>query len=368
MNKLNLGIFIIIQLFLIINTSDILDLEIDSSKFNEDQNEKEKEEEPEPEDKSISLPDKATKCGAKMFFPKEILTKPDTSTSIVVDWTNSQKMTPQTPVKEHLGIVYKSSTFTDGEDKGKKLDLHMNIMYHPDSKEPTKIILLIPGGGFIGCDINSSMLLARQNIQKYNIAIAAIEYHVVGNGFYYDALEDIKDAIEFLKKKQQKYNFDINKLIVMGNSAGGYFTALYTIKNPEGIKCAIDLYGLSDLTKVGIDYDEECYKNHLTQYSSESMYIFGCQSGKGVGEDEKEVQKANPVNYVTGKEPPFLFMHGDSDTVVSNSQTLLVHNKILEKGGKSTRYVLKGDNHGKGGFDSEDFLKVVIEFINNNVK
>ena len=55
---------------------------------------------------------------------------------------------------------------------------------------------------------------------------------------------------------------------------------------------------------------------------------------QGVGDDENEAQKANPVNYVTGKEPPFLFMHGDSDRNVSNSQALLVHNKILEKGGK----------------------------------
>ena len=120
--------------------------------------------------------------------------------------------------------------------------------------------------------------------------------------------------------------------------------------------------------KVGSDYDEECYKLHLTKDSSESMYIFGVRSGKGVGEDEKEVQKSNPVNYVTGKEPPFLFMHGDSDTVVSNSQTLYVHNKILEKGGKSIRYVLKGDNHGKGGFETEELLKIIVEFINKNVK
>jgi hypothetical protein len=61
-------------------------------------------------------------------------------------------------------------------------------------------------------------------------------------------------------------------------------------------------------------------------------------------------------------------MHGDADTRVSNSQTLLVHNKILEKGGKSIRYVLKDDNHGKGGFDTEDLLKVVVDFINNNAK
>ena len=318
-------------------------------------------------DRSINLPGSVGKYGAKLFRPKEIVRKADISSSIEVDWKNSKKMSQQIPEKEDLNIIYKSSICTDGENKGQKLDLHMNIMYHPQSKSPTKIILFIPGGGFLSCDINSSLLLARQNLAKNNLAVAAIEYHVVGNGFYYDALEDIKDAVEFLKKNEKKYNFDINKLIVLGNSAGGYFTALYTIKNPEGIKCAIDLYGLSDLTKVGFDYDEECYKNHLTKHSTESMYIFGCQSGKGVGEDEQEAQKANPVNYVTGKEPPFLFMHGDCDHMVSNSQTFLVHNKILEKGGKSIRYVLKGDDHGRGGFDSEELLNVVLKFIEDNV-
>jgi len=322
----------------------------------------------EVKDNSITFPKYPNKYGAIMFDPKEIVTKPDTSTSIVVNWRDSKQMSPVTPEKEDLNIVYKSSTFTDGDEKGQKLELHMNIMYHPNSKEPTKIVLFIPGGGFMKCDINSSLLLCRQNLQKYNMAVAAIEYHVVGNGLYSDALEDIKDAIEFLKKNEKKYNYDINKLIVLGNSAGGYFTALYCTKYPKGIKCAVDLYGLSDLTKVGIDYDEECHKNHLTKYSTESMYIFGCRSGKGVGEDEKEAQKANPVNYVDGNQPPFLFMHGDADTRVSNSQTLLVHNKILEKGGKSIRYVLKDDNHGRGGFDTEDLLKVVVEFINDNVK
>ena len=159
---------------------------------------------PEVIDKSIMFPGGADKYGAVMFDPKEIVTKPDTSTSIVVDWTNSKKMSPETPEKEDLNIIYKNTFVTDGENKGQKLDLHMNIMYHPSSKDPTKIILFIPGGGFIRCDINSSIIVTRQNLQKYNFAVAAIEYHVVGNGFYYDALEDIKDAIEFLKKKTKK--------------------------------------------------------------------------------------------------------------------------------------------------------------------
>ena len=77
-------------------------------------------------------------------------------------------MSPQIPEKEDLNIIYKSSICTDGENKGQKLDLHMNIMYHPQSPSPTKIILFIPGGGFLSCDINSSLLLARQNLAKNN--------------------------------------------------------------------------------------------------------------------------------------------------------------------------------------------------------
>ena len=105
-------------------------------------------------DKSITFQNEANKYGAKMFEPKEIISKPDTSTSIVVDWKNSKKISPQITEKEDLNIVYKNSIYTDGENKGQKLDLHMNIMYHPSSKEPTKIILFIPGGGFMRCDIN----------------------------------------------------------------------------------------------------------------------------------------------------------------------------------------------------------------------
>ena len=306
------------------------------------------------------------KCGAQMFRPKEIKVKPDISTSIVVNWKNSEKMTRKTSEKEDLNLVYNTSVYTDTEDEGKPLQLHMNIMYHPKATEPSKIILVIPGGGFIGCNINTTLLLLRQNLQYNGFAVAAIEYHVVGNGFYYDALEDINNAIKYLKENKKKYNIDIKNLIILGNSAGGYLTALYTIKNPEGIKCAVDLYGLSDLTKVGSDYDEECYRNHLTPNSSESMYIFGCYSGIGVGDNETEVQKANPVNYVTGKVPPFLLMHGDVDKTVSNSQTLLVHNALLEKGVSSIRYVLEGDEHGRGGFDSVDTLNTIIKFINSH--
>ena len=79
-------------------------------------------------DKSISLPNRVGKYGATLFMPKKIIKKPETSTSIVVDWKNTKKLSPQVPVKEDLNITYKNSISTDGENKGQKLDLHMNIL------------------------------------------------------------------------------------------------------------------------------------------------------------------------------------------------------------------------------------------------
>ena len=40
----------------------------------------------EAKDSSITFERKEHKYGVKMFFPKEIVNRPDTSTSIVVNW------------------------------------------------------------------------------------------------------------------------------------------------------------------------------------------------------------------------------------------------------------------------------------------
>ena len=69
--------------------------------------------------KSISLPNRVGKYGATLFRPKEIVTKPDTSTSIVVEWKNTKKLSPQVPVKEDLNIIHKNSLITDGKIKVK---------------------------------------------------------------------------------------------------------------------------------------------------------------------------------------------------------------------------------------------------------
>jgi dipeptidyl aminopeptidase/acylaminoacyl peptidase len=41
-----------------------------------------------------------------------------------------------------------------------------------------------------------------------------------------------------------------------------------------------------------------------------------------------------------------VLLHGSADQLVSPSQTLILHNALRAKGVDSTRYVVKGANHG----------------------
>lgn len=323
----------------------------------------------EDKDKSITFEKGAVnEYGTKMTLTKEIKVKADSSSSIVVDWKNEKMVeVPNVTAKEEKAVVYKKSVVTDGYKKGEELDLHMDIMYHDDASSPQPVVLFIPGGGFIGCDSQNSLRLERQYLAENCFAVASIEYHVVGNGFYSDAVQDVRDAMSFLSDNAEKYNIDTSRLALMGNSAGGYMTALVTAMDSTGIRASIDLYGLSDLTMVGMDFDDDCKAAHHSPTSSESQYVNGVFSGKAINEDLDKANKANPLTYIGGNECPMLIMHGDSDSLVSSSQSLLVHEALLKAGVPSTRYSLVGAEHGRGGFNTEPALKTMIYFLRANL-
>jgi dipeptidyl aminopeptidase/acylaminoacyl peptidase len=69
-------------------------------------------------------------------------------------------------------------------------------------------------------------------------------------------------------------------------------------------------------------------------------------AGRSTLDDPDAVALANPINYVDGGEPPFLILHGTADTIISPSQTLLLHTALRAAGVDSTRYLLAGANHG----------------------
>ena len=297
-------------------------------------------------------------------YGSEIAHVADTSTSKVVDWTRrpSAKARDDLSIKEVDGIVYKTAEMTDGRDKGNEVSLHMNLKYDPEKKNQP-VILFVPGGGFISCQIEDKYEGIHRYLIEHGYAVAIIEYRIIGQGRYIDAVEDVRDAIGWIKSKGRDHGLSGDGVYLMGNSGGGYMAALTACMEPEDIRCVVNYYGLCDIANNKADYEDGAIEAHHSPESSDSQFVYGVYSGKALGEDPEEDAKADPITYINGDEPPFIHFHGDLDLLVSPSQSLHLHDALTKQGIPSTRYLLKGEGHGTEGFRTKESLDLALEFM-----
>ena len=303
----------------------------------------------------------------------------DTSTSIVVDWSRepAAKASQNLKYTEKKGIVYSRSVYTDGRDKGRPLDLHLNLKVPAGEAADTDakgsagpgealhpVVILVPGGGFISCRIDNKY----EEVQKYLVqagyAVAIMEYHIIGQGRYMDAAKDVRHAIQWVIKEGPAYGLDPDRIALIGNSGGGYVAALAACMNGKNIQSVVNFYGLSDLLNNKADYEDAAVEAHHKADSSDSQFVNGVLSGRSLTDDLKEAAKADPASYIDGDEPPFLHLHGDQDLLVSPSQSLHLHEALRKAGVDSTRYVAEGAGHGDKAFRTRAAMDTVIEFLN----
>ncbi len=100
-----------------------------------------------------------------------------------------------------------------------------DIFYQTENAEKKKpVFLQIHGGGFVGSNRQSRESLclwyARQGFFVYNI-----NYTLAPEGRFPQGIMDCINAFNWIYKNATKYNLDTSKIVVGGDSAGGYYTS-----------------------------------------------------------------------------------------------------------------------------------------------
>lgn len=184
---------------------------------------------------------------------------------------------------------------------------------------PFPTILAIHGGGFRARDKGLYRQLAGY-FTKLGYALVSTNYRLTPHASYPAQVEDVFCALAWVHANQTTYGLDPERIIVMGDSAGGYLAAMlgtvdtpgdylgncpHTLPAADWIQAAVVFYGFYDFASID-GYPAKDIKAGLEPY-------WGAEYGEIPPETLAEM---SPLSWVDGSEPPFLLIHGVSDTSV----------------------------------------------------
>lgn len=232
--------------------------------------------------------------------------------------------------------------------RAKNWDGQMDIYMPAKEKGPSPVVINIHGGGW-----NKGVRQSQTGFNtffKMGYAVANISYRLTGHTTAPAAVEDARCALIYLIKNATALNIDVNKIVIMGGSAGGHLALMAGLlgnnhrfdgncPGVENVKVAaiINKYGITDVWDWG-------YGTNVTSKSATKW--LGDKAN-----DKKFAMSVSPVNYVSKNSPPVFIVHGDADPTVPYQQSVDLHKKLLEAGVKTEFITVEGGLHGK--FDKD---------------
>ena len=259
-------------------------------------------------------------------------------------------------------------------DRSIELDLYL-----PEGQGPFPVIIWIHGGGWTSGDkdLDPNDPQVRQVGRGY--AVASINYRLSQEAKFPAQIEDCKAAARWLRARASNYDLDPSRIAVWGSSAGGHLAALLgtsgDVTELEGsednpsyssrVSAVVDWFGPTDLLRMSADsLPFPCsILDHNSPFSPESLLI-GC----AIQTCPDNTDKANPIRYVSGDDPPFLIMHGDRDCLVGPRQSQRLYNALTTAGVRASLKFLPGAGHGGSEFEEAENLKLVDDFLDQNLK
>lgn len=209
-----------------------------------------------------------------------------------------------------------------GNNPEQKLDLYIP----KNTQENKDVFILIHGGGWKAGDKSQLTYFSLSMMEKFPQSIFAnINYRLASENQFGipNQTDDIKKAILFLEEKlKYKPNF-----ILLGNSAGGHLSMLYSYKfnNQFKIKAVVNIVGPSDLSDPN-------FKNYSDYSFVENRLI----NPVAVPACIPKTTFASPTKSIDENSPSTISFYGNNDQVIPLSQkrildSALNKNKIYNK-------------------------------------
>jgi len=232
---------------------------------------------------------------------------------------------PPGPPPTHADIDYAPADPATGN--GHKLDLYIPL----GAKTPLPIVLWTAGSAWMADTgkRNAAGIAAQLNPAGY--AVAGVSIRSSSQVTFPGQLHDIKSAIRWLRSNAATYNLDPNHIAIMGDSSGGWTTAMAALTgDAPGMEGSVGVTGVSSAVQAAVAFYPPTNFQAMDAWALRKCAQPNCHDNENSPESRlvgcaiqacpEKTQAANPLRYITAADPPLMILHGGSDPLVPHNQ------------------------------------------------
>lgn len=228
-------------------------------------------------------------------------------------------------------------------ENGIELKLDIYSRRDVDTPQPT---LVFTHGGFWVRGSKDTQLLALVPWLEMGFNVVNVGYRLGGQALAPAALVDTFCALRFVTANAEEYNFDVDRIVTSGQSAGGHLALSAAMLNEAGfdegcpagetptIAAVVNWYGVTDIPDVidGPNRSEIAAAWFGDMEWSQALAL---------------AERLSPLNYVRNDLPPILTVQGDADRIVPYAEGVALHKALQDTNVSHQLLTIPGGGHGR---------------------
>src|SRR5215207_8480739 len=229
------------------------------------------------------------------------------------------------PAPTHADVDYAPAE--PAASNGHKLDLYLPA----GAKGPLPVVLWTGGSAWMADTGKRTAPGVAAHLLPAGYAVAGVSIRSSSQVQFPGQVHDIKAAVRWLRATAAKYNLDPERIGIMGDSSGGWTTAMAALTGdaPE-MEGAVGTTGVSSKVQAAVAFYPPTNFLTMDAWALKKCVAPGCHDDPSSPESRlvgcaiqacpEKVQAANPLRYVTPADPPMMILHGNSDPLVPHNQ------------------------------------------------
>jgi alpha-L-fucosidase 2 len=202
----------------------------------------------------------------------------------------------------------------------------------PRGRGPFPAVIIAHGGGWEAGDKVTYVTPLFEPLARSGFAWFSIDYRLTPSVRHPDQLEDLREAIRYVRDNARSFRIDPHRIALLGESASGQMVTQFATKGFPGLKAVVSFYGVYNFSDLVTDVSPRSIPARL----------FGLT--KLDAEAEAMMRRYSPIHNVRTGMAPVLLIHGVNERLYA--QGVAMAKKLAESYVDYEFYEIRGAPHG----------------------